>query len=42
MKIEETRDLDLCRALRRKVFIEEQGVAEAVEWDGLEIGRAHV
>lgn len=42
MKIEETRDLDRCRALRRKVFIEEQGVAEAEEWDGLDGQALHL
>lgn len=31
--IGETRDFALCRALRRKVFIEEQGVSEADELD---------
>ncbi|MCQ0971300.1 GNAT family N-acetyltransferase [Paracoccus sp. TK19116] len=34
MRIEQTRDLDTCRALRRTVFIEEQNVPEAEEWDG--------
>lgn len=31
--IEETRDIAACRALRRTVFIEEQGVSEADEVD---------
>ena len=39
MRIEETADIDTCRALRRAVFIEEQGVPEAEEWDNLD-GRA--
>lgn len=33
IEIEETRDIAACRALRRVVFIEEQGVAEADEVD---------
>ncbi|MCV2448012.1 GNAT family N-acetyltransferase [Paracoccus sp. DMF] len=32
--IEETTDLDTCRAIRRAVFIVEQAVPEAEEWDG--------
>ena len=28
--------LEACRALRRAVFIKEQGVPEAIEWDGLD------
>ena len=40
--IAETRDLDTCRALRRAVFIEEQGVSEAEEWDGLDDGAIHL
>lgn len=32
--IETTTDLETCRALRRTVFIEEQNVPEAEEWDG--------
>lgn len=31
--ITETRDIATCRALRRSVFIEEQGVSEAIEVD---------
>lgn len=27
-------DADTLRAIRREVFVEEQGVAEAIEWDG--------
>ncbi len=27
-------ELELCRAIRREVFIEEQNVSEAEEWDG--------
>ena len=33
MKIERTIDLAACHALRRAVFIEEQGVSEAEEMD---------
>lgn len=33
MRVELTEDLDLCRALRRKVFIDEQGVPEDIEMD---------
>ena len=36
MKIEETEDLAMCHALRRAVFIEEQGVSEAEEMDELD------
>jgi len=32
--IEETTDLETCRAIRRAVFIVEQNVPEAEEWDG--------
>ncbi len=32
--IERTTDLDTCRAIRREVFILEQNVPEAEEWDG--------
>ena len=39
LKIEVTDDIPTCRALRRVVFIEEQGVSEADEVDGLD-GRA--
>jgi ElaA protein len=39
MKIEVTDDVPTCQALRRVVFIEEQGVSEADEVDGLD-GRA--
>lgn len=28
--------------IRRKVFIEEQGVSEALEWDGLDLDAVHV
>lgn len=41
MKVEQTRDLETCRALRRAVFIEEQGVAEAEEWDDLDGEATH-
>ena len=39
LKIEVTQDIPTCQALRRVVFIEEQGVSEADEVDGLD-GRA--
>jgi ElaA protein len=39
MKIEVTDDVPTCQALRRVVFIDEQGVSEADEVDGLD-GRA--
>lgn len=39
LKIEVTQDVPTCQALRRVVFIEEQGVSEADEVDGLD-GRA--
>ncbi len=29
-------DLSICREIRRRVFIEEQGVTEEEEWDGLD------
>lgn len=42
MKIELTRDQDTCRALRRQVFIQEQNVSEAEEWDGLDATALHL
>ncbi|RJE84892.1 GNAT family N-acetyltransferase [Paracoccus onubensis] len=42
MKIEETTDIDICRTLRRMVFINEQGIAEADEWDDLDIQAVHL
>lgn len=39
LKIEVTNDVPTCQALRRVVFIDEQGVSEADEVDGLD-GRA--
>lgn len=42
MRIEQTSDLDTCRALRRAVFIEEQNVPEAEEWDGLDVDAIHL
>ena len=33
LTIEETRDIALCRALRRQVFTLEQGISQADEWD---------
>lgn len=37
-----TADLATCHALRRQVFVEEQGVAEADEWDGLDGQAIHL
>ncbi|SNR39263.1 GNAT family N-acetyltransferase [Paracoccus sediminis] len=42
MKIETTTDLAACHALRRAVFIEEQGVPEAEELDGRDDGAIHL
>jgi predicted GNAT family N-acyltransferase len=42
MRIEVTRDIATCRALRRAVFIEEQGVSEADEVDGLDDVALHL
>lgn len=40
--ITQTRDIALCRALRRTVFIEEQGVSEADELDDLDEAAVHL
>lgn len=37
-----TRDIAACRALRRTVFIEEQGVSEAIEVDDLDDAAIHL
>ncbi len=42
MRIELTRDIAACRALRREVFIEEQGVSEADEIDALDEDCQHL
>jgi predicted GNAT family N-acyltransferase len=42
LSIEETRDIAACRALRRVVFIEEQGVSEADEIDDLDDVAIHL
>ncbi|GGA30332.1 GNAT family N-acetyltransferase [Neptunicoccus cionae] len=42
LRVEVTDDLDSCFALRRKVFIEEQGVTEAEEIDGKDGEATHV
>lgn len=42
MRIEETRDIETCRALRRAVFIDEQGISEADEWDDLDEQAIHL
>jgi predicted GNAT family N-acyltransferase len=39
--ITQTKDIDLCHALRRSVFIEEQNVNEADEVDGLDRDALH-
>lgn len=40
--IAETRDIAACLALRRVVFIDEQGVPEAEELDDLDAGAVHL
>ncbi|MBA3908386.1 MAG: drug:proton antiporter [Rhodobacter sp.] len=42
MRIEVTRDIATCQALRRTVFIEEQAVSEADEVDGLDEAATHL
>ncbi|MGR3491422.1 MAG: GNAT family N-acetyltransferase [Shimia sp.] len=42
MAIERTGDVAACQALRRTVFIEEQGVAEADELDGADGEALHI
>lgn len=42
MKIVETTDLRAPHALRRAVFIDEQGVPEADEWDDLDAEAVHL
>lgn len=42
MEIAETRDIALCRLLRRRVFIEEQGVSEADEVDECDEAAVHL
>ena len=39
LRIEVTEDVPTCQALRRVVFIDEQGVSEADEVDGMGISR---
>jgi predicted GNAT family N-acyltransferase len=41
-RIEVTRDIATCRHLRRVVFIDEQGVSEADEVDGLDDSAIHL
>jgi predicted GNAT family N-acyltransferase len=41
-RIEVTRDVPTCQALRRVVFIDEQGVSEADEVDGLDGKAVHL
>ncbi len=42
LEIGVTDDIAACRALRRRVFIEEQGVSEADEVDGLDEQAVHI
>lgn len=42
LTIEATDDLAACHALRRAVFIEEQSIPEAEEWDDLDLGALHL
>jgi len=42
MRIEVTRDIATCQHLRRIVFIDEQGVSEADEVDGLDDQAIHL
>jgi predicted GNAT family N-acyltransferase len=42
IRIAVTRDIATCQALRRVVFIEEQGVSEADEVDGLDEAAIHL
>lgn len=42
LQITETRDIALCRQLRRVVFIDEQGVSEADELDDLDEVAVHL
>lgn len=42
LQISETRDIALCRALRHRVFVEEQGVSEADELDDQDEAAIHL
>lgn len=42
MRIELTDDIASCHAIRRAVFIEEQGIPEADEWDDLDDQAIHL
>lgn len=42
IRIEQTTDLATCHALRRAVFIDEQGIPEAEEWDDLDKSSVHL
>lgn len=42
LRIAQTDDLTTCLVLRRRVFIDEQGVSEAEETDGLDNGALHL
>ncbi|MBV7395014.1 GNAT family N-acetyltransferase [Mameliella sediminis] len=41
-RVEVTEDLAACHALRRAVFIDEQGISEAEEWDDLDDQATHL
>lgn len=41
-EIAPTEDLAACHALRREIFIDEQGIVEAEEWDDLDAGATHL
>lgn len=42
LRIEPTSDIDACHAIRREVFIVEQGIAESEEWDDLDADAIHL
>lgn len=42
MIVEVTQDIEACRAIRHQVFVTEQGVSEAEEWDGLDDQAIHL
>lgn len=42
MRVEQTTDLKICHALRREVFVKEQGVPEAEEMDDLDAKAIHL
>lgn len=42
IEVAPTTDIDTCRTIRRRVFIEEQHVPEELEWDGLDDQAQHL